>query len=313
MKQLWNRINIAIGLPSFFIKQFRNYEVSEWLRIFSWQFSFEETSSRTKMTLQIKQYDVTLLKNVVQVFGWLGVFPVSHIFLIVVFILCSLTEIIGCFLVSLHLLDSSAFSVIGKFIFSIDVQTMTSYNLVCLKEAWFHKSLWNDMFNDFEAFDHKIGRQKGLMQESIWNVYLPILLGLTIGLFCQILAYVHFLDGISYFVWVSYLYVASAQIFITTVVLGKIYSMFKRRLEFLRQKTFEVYSMDTTEQTFWNGKDLKDSHLLLIDICHKINKLFGLRILLTMISTFLNVLSCFQFGLMEDIVLDFTQILRIAL
>lgn len=254
-----------------------------------------------------KEDDVKFLQYVVRFYGFLGIFPLNNKYVLMflhMYFLMGLTWILVVQWKFLHLVY---LSYTGLTIYITINMCIIMFNLVCCKNAWTHRSLWKLFFIDIEAFDDKMETS----QNPTSTIYLKFIFGNIFYLIIQIVSYLQVMNGIKYAIYKSYLYIVSLQMFVTTSALDMIFNMLEKRYEFLRRQTAEVFLCTHMNCTFWNIKQLKDSHFLLTNTNKRVNELFGLRILLLLIIAFINFLGLFQYEILEDVPTGFIGVTQL--
>lgn len=251
-----------------------------------------------------KRSDVALLRQVVRFFSFIGTFPCIQKYIKLILILIIPYHIVG--ILCLYNIFSDFFSrfdlvSIGFFIHAGTVSAIVAFNLLCWKDVQRNNGvLWKDFFKYVEAFDLAMEGQRANV-ETVYKYYSRIVL-MNI---CYVIIYVliYFSTIIQFdsqrVIGLTYIYFVSSQILVTTIVLENIFKMIEKRYELFKWKIREVYLSVNTVRKFWDGQQLKALYLVLNNMVKKINVLFGQRILVLLILTFLDVLGVFQYLVLE--------------
>lgn len=253
-----------------------------------------------------KKYDVKLLRNVIRFNSVIGTFPCDKKIALLILIPYFSAGGILSLATRLRHFNNHLLSIGNYFLFNCFMVTIILYSLVCVRSTWTHAITWKSILRSMESFDAKMGRNREMLTDSVF-MYFKFLLANILSVLLQGITYSSEMNSIPYAISSSYLYIVNLQIFSTTLVLGIIVDMVVKRYEFLRLKTVEVYTSMNKERLFWNSLQLKDSYLHLKDILEKVNEIFGLKILLILIVTFLVILGNFQYYFFEEWGNSFTE------
>lgn len=96
-----------------------------------------------------------------------------------------------------------------------------------------------------------------------------------------------------------FVYFIFNQIMVTILYLQDIFEILEKRYEILIFKIREVYSSINRLDVVWNGQQVNHCYFLLHTNIKKINDIFGLRILLIIVTTMLYVLQICQLTTIE--------------
>lgn len=238
--------------------------------------------------------DIVLFKRIAHIYSFIGVFPYIHRrtkFLLITYYFIGITT---CWNESFKSFMSK-FSEIGLVLSASSLFLMVAFSLVSLRHAFCHRALWNDLFNDVEAFDF-ITKEGITFKEHVYKYYLKfgiitIVLIFQYFLFLMLMTYKKFEEicGLSFHL------LSIVQIIITALSMGKIMAIIEKRYELLIRKLRETFSLSYQHKRFRNFQQLATLYLLLMKIVKKINKIFGQKILNILFNAFLYVLHCFHF------------------
>lgn len=244
--------------------------------------------------------DATILQNVIHFNSFVGTFPLIQKYKIIILITCHLIGF-GCFSKAhTDFFQTTSLSFIGVFLYTQSLLAMVLFSLVCLKNTCSHETLWKEFFTIIKECDIKMGR---IVEENVYKCYSKFVLGNMFYAVLHIFSYVCSVEGINLILLISmsYVFIMSLQVLITTLILDMIFSMLEKRYELLRRKTSEVLLFLNKDKTYWCSLKLKDYHLLLTNVTQVVNKLFGSKMLLLLILLFSNILGGFQYGVLEDL------------
>lgn len=246
--------------------------------------------------------DVSLLENVVQYLSIIGVFPIVRKYKQIILITLELIMMTCTIKGQIIFLNWPSLSSIGALLMNITFLTIISFNLLCLKEAWSFNISWKNFLIDFKSFDYEMEGHTNNLEEPIPKFWIQFILGNVSYLSIQFFSYLSWKTNINLIAVISlvYFYIVNIQIFVSTLVLERIFCMLMRRFKILRMKLVEVYSSKNSYKVPSDSLRLKNSHLLLTNIVENVNKLFGKRIFMLLLVVFMDVLASFQYGLLED-------------
>lgn len=244
-----------------------------------------------------KEIDVTLLERVIHFYSFTGTFPFVQRCKLVVFMVCHMVA--TTYYLKKYWERSHIFNELTFFLFSIKILCSTIFSLVTFKNAFAQEKLWKRMFTDVNTFDYTMGGQKIILEENVLKFYSMFAIVNTFYIISDVLAY---LSG-AFLLTIALTFcsdVWNIHMIVTTLVFRKLNRMIEKRFEFLKRKTFEVYTTNYDENKFWNSKRLKTSHLLLMNIVKTSNELFGTKNLIIMLKLFIDILGNFNHFIMED-------------
>lgn len=246
-----------------------------------------------------KEIDVIILKHALSVFRFTGIFPLMGRCLKFLLMTSNMTGII-CFL-TWDFLYRYSLSTTGLLLNRFELMVLVIFNVLCLKDIFTTKTLWNSFLSDVEAFDYEIMDQNFNRGENVFRYHIKCALG---PILCSIFYTYDIVSfGIikKYFRLISttYFHYMLLQMFVTILVLQLIFTILSKRYEFLKRKTITIYQ--SSEQTFGSATKLKNAHFLLTNISTTVNKLFGSKILIILSTAFLDVIAGFQMVMLEDL------------
>lgn len=249
-----------------------------------------------------KKEDVSLFRSVITFHSILGVFPLNQKYRWI--ILTSHLIGIACFSkANIDFSYAQTVSFNGVLLFNLSILAMVLFSLTCLIDACSHEIPLKKFFSYVNTFDIKDDVKRRLVYEYAYKWYLTFAIATIFYAAIHTSSYTSSVEHVSCISLISiiYVFVMSLQVLVTTLVLKMIFWMLEKRYDFLKEKTGEVYSISNEAHKLWDGQQLKDSHLLLINTTGMVNKLFGHKILMLMILVFLNVLGGFQYVLLEPV------------
>lgn len=246
-----------------------------------------------------EEKDTTLLKKIFHFYGCFGMFSYNKKYIII-------------FTASFHLLAAIFFtitastntdvrlSVVGTFIFGAFYFMMIIFDLVCLKNAYYQKSLWKQLFKDIELFDSII--EGTVFMESIYKYYTKFGVSTILCTTAYSLTILSLIRTLRYHqtITLAYFYFLINYMFVTTILFQKLIRIAQKRYDFLRRKVKKDYSPTNAFKWPCNRQQLESSHLLMDNIVKAINNIFGRKICLIIVITFLGILGNFQYTLLED-------------
>lgn len=260
-----------------------------------------------------KTEDVSLIKHVLGIFNCIGVSSSGNKYFIVLITF----YVIGIAFYAKKYADFDFEYTLSNTARLLDILYLILtivFSLTCLMEFWTHEALWNTFFLNMENFDCKLGRRWSIIEKSVCNCYLTLCLGSALILILCILEYSESDFHVCLVLnSISCDYVIQLQMFVSTFVLKEILSVIEKRFEILKRKTVENFVPRHIGQTFWNGIELKESHLIMINITKIVDKLFRQRILLLLIATFIVVLDGFQFLVLENLPQSVSSPIQLAI
>lgn len=247
-----------------------------------------------------KKSDILLLKSVVRFCSFIGTFPPLQFYKMSLLVLCQIFSIIFVTKGHVDLFKCSENSFLGILLFAVNVSIWIIFSLLCLKESYFHKKMWDDFYSDVKAFDVGLAGQKFSLDESICKYYLKFIFGCVFYIIMHLLAFSSSNRTYTDVIGALYFCLLSTQILVTTLVFEKLTNIFEKRYEFLTKKTKEGFLCKRTRNAFWNDQQLKTLSFILKNMVIKVNKLFGHRILIILSITVLDVISSFQYLIFEN-------------
>lgn len=182
---------------------------------------------------------------------------------------------------------------IGVVLYTFCQLSYIIFNVICLQNAFGHETVWNDFFTDVDEFDRRMMLTRAFSDQVVYKYYSIFIISNII----YIVMYVAFVTGlkvsinISNIMSISYYSVVNVHIILTILCFKKLCSILENRFEYFERNLRKTYLFIGPNKKNWNGQQLKAAHLLLINMVEKTNKLFGKRILIIMISIFLDVLG----------------------
>lgn len=239
--------------------------------------------------------DIVVMKKVISIYGWTGNHPNKKKYILMLMIPFHVVAIAFFAKVYYYTITRFELYFMGIIIFFLNFLFVILFNQICLSNKFTNAVLWNDLLSEIDAFDIKIGRQREFNNETIFKYFLKICLGYI----CYITGYFSYIllqenTDYQYIIGVSYLCFVDTQIFVTTMILVKLLNILGKRYDLLKNKLRDVYFTAKTRINYWNRQNLEICYFLLIDISRKINKIYGQRIFIIVVKTFLFVLGCFQ-------------------
>lgn len=181
------------------------------------------------------------------------------------------------------------------------------FTFVSFKYAFSHGKLWIDFFTKIEEFDGTMEGHRVILEENVYTFLLKFLICHSFYVITDGMLYLS-MKRYGFFVRTAngiYCHLRNYQIIMTVLVLENISKMLQRRYEFLKLKTVEVFMSPYNKNKFWNGQLLKLSHLRLVSVVNIVNQIFGLKILLLLSVSFLQILNAFAIFVLSDRILKF--------
>lgn len=239
--------------------------------------------------------DIAVLKKALQFYSWTGTHPCIEKYILMIMIPFHIVGII--FYAKLYYYSLTRFNIhfIGIVLYFLNFLALILFNYICLKTTYSGAMLWNDLLKKIDDFDIKMKGQRNFNEETVCRYLLKNCV-VFICYIAQYFVYILMNNVTDYqqIIGISYLCFIDIQIFVTTTTLVKFLNILVKRYDCFKTKIGDVYLTTQSDINFWSGKNLESSYLLLIDIIRKINKVYGGRIFVIVIKTFLYVLGCFQ-------------------
>lgn len=246
-----------------------------------------------------KNKDIDVLKKALRFYSWTGTHPCIKNYILIIMIPFHIVGIM--FFAKVYYYTLTRFNVyfIGIVLYFLNFLAVILFNYICLKTTSSGAMLWNDLLNQIEAFDIKMNDQTNYNEKSVGRYLLKISLGFVFYI-TEYGGYILMNNITDYqeIIGISYLCYLDIQIFATTTTLVKFSQILGKRYDILKTKIRDVYLTAKADINFWNGQNFESSYLLLIDIIRKMNKVYGQRIFVIVIKTFLYGLGCFQLMLL---------------
>lgn len=247
----------------------------------------------------MKRRDIKLLKKYAYFYSFTGNFPYIHRkgkFLLVAYYIIG---IIYYSKVSTDYMKCSNVSEIGMVISTGIILLSIGSSIVCLRDVFFQKSLWDDFFTDVKTFDLIEKNRKCTSNETLFKYYIKIIMfSIAFIVSTIVVAFLSFLFVfiINYekVIATTFHIFAYLQLTVTTISIEKILAIVEKRFDMFKRKLRETYLFWNPNKDFRNGQQLATSYLLLMNIIRKLNKLFGQKLLIILGLTFLFVLHCFH-------------------
>lgn len=237
--------------------------------------------------------DVVLFKKLAHFYSFTGNFPYIHRKDKVLLIVFYINGIMGYFNGYLKYLTlKSITSYIGLVVSGGTILLMFGFSSVCLRHAFSHRTLWNDLFTDVDTFDILLKEEGFILKENVYKFYFKfgiatvVVLSVYFSIVCIMKFDYQDICGISFY------FLASMQVIVTALSIEKLVIIIEKRFELLTRNLRETYLFSKQIQ---NGQQLATSYLVLMNIIRKINKIFGRKILIILLNTFLYVLHWFHF------------------
>lgn len=248
----------------------------------------------------MKRRDIVLLKQLAYFYSFTGNFPYLQRkgkFVLVVYYVLGII----CYLkTSIEYITVSNSSEVGFFISTAILLTSVSFSIVCLRDVFVQKSLWDDIFTDVETFDLMIKNGRCVVNELVCKYYFKIIIFTIIFVLSSIVAaflaflFVFSLDCAKVIAVCFHIF-TYMQITLTTITIEKTMVIIEKRFTMFKRKLRVTYLFWKPNEDRRNGQQLAASYLLLTNIFGKINELFGQKILIILGLTLLFVLHCFLF------------------
>lgn len=244
-----------------------------------------------------KKSDIVLLKDVIGFCGFAG-FPYVSKYKIILLIIFNFVAISYTFKEYVNSIDVLSYIMI--FIFSSQKVFMIIFNLLSLKSTCRDEKLWKDFFWFVETFEVKMGMKGLVHEERVFIYFIRLVLGnvIYVTMFISFCFYLKKSDPEAIIV-VAHMYFIMIQIFTSISILGNSLKILQKRYDYLRKEINEAYSF-TQHRSFLNCQRLKIGYLLVADATGKINQIFGQRILIIIILTFVYVTGGLQFFVMVE-------------
>lgn len=254
----------------------------------------------TEKVVMQRNYDGVLLKSVVNFFSFTGTFPPVKFYKLIFLIPYQTISIIVVAKGHIDLYNSTEHSFIGIILYLQNVLLGIIFSLLCLKNSYHHDTLWKDFYKDVDMFDVEVTELVSTPDELVFKYYLKfiffIVLYTTMHSLTLFASERRYQDAVGIF----YFYFVCIQILGSILVFEKVLKLLEKRYDFLIKKTKQRFLGKKTDTVFWKDQQLKVLCFHLKNMVKKINKLFGQRILLLLILTFLDVLGSFQFLILEE-------------
>lgn len=191
-------------------------------------------------------------------------------------------------------------SIVGYFIYIVNVTLSVIFSLISLKNSHNHESLLHEFFSDLESFDYIMKRKTFYVKDVMYKYYWKYVFGNVFYIIVHSSSFSTVKDfSFQQVILVTYFFLVSTQIFVTASVLKSILDILGKRYDFLIREIKQFSLCPRDDNGFWTAYQLKAWHLLLTNLVKKINELFGQRILLILIITLLSVTGCFQWAVFE--------------
>lgn len=247
-----------------------------------------------------KKSDISLVKTVVHFYGIFGFFSYIKKYLLIILIPFYLVAIICFAKVFIEFMSVIDVSFIGLIIYALYFIHIIMFTLQSLRNAYTQEPLWSSVFSDVEAFDFLMKEHGSLHEEPVYKFYATIIVSNVVYIPFHFLTQSTKWKSWDYELVMAIIYsdLVFLQIIVTILVLKKILNIIEIRYDFF--KTEIKKALSPTNETVWNVHKFNSSFLLLDTIVEKVNELFGKKILAIVTLTFLYVLACFQFSLLED-------------
>lgn len=246
----------------------------------------------------VEQDDVVLLKDVIHFYSFVGNYPPKKKYkwiLLTSYHIVSIIMLVNMFLSTLQL------SIVGYFIYIVNVTLSVIFSLISLKNSHSHKSLLHEFFSDLESFDCIMKRKTFYVKEVVHKYYWKYVFGNVFYIIVHASSFSTLKDfSFPQVILITYFFVVSMQIFVTASVLKSILDILERRYDFLIREIKQFSLCPRDDNGFWASYQLKACHLLLTNLVEKINEIFGHRILLILIITLLSIIGCFQWAVFES-------------
>lgn len=177
-----------------------------------------------------------------------------------------------------------------------------------LKRTFNYDTIWSSLLKDFIAFDDLMKGQE-VLERSMWKNYSTFIVS-TVLCIVHLVVYVLKEQALDYLHLMETVYVnfTITQILITVLVFKMYFVASELRYKLLQGKLTQNFSLLTNHKNYWGKEKLKNLYLLLDMTIKKINALFGQKILVLIIFTFLEILAYFQFMLLEETHREFKDV-----
>lgn len=250
---------------------------------------------------QTKQRDIILFKKIVRFYSYIGIFAYLErkkklpLILFYIFGLPCFTK--GC----LNFIRPFDFSSIEFLLQFANILILIVFSLMCLKNAFVHVTLWKNLFGDIEEFDSVI-KEEMILDEFVYKYYSKfVITNLFYFLMYSVIFLVKFdIFEIEALIGTSYAILCNIQIVVTIFSLEKLFAIIEKRYECLKRQSRRTFLIPKLGGNFCNDRNLEAAYFLLIKICKNINELFGQRIFIVLLMTFIDILASFQYSFLKD-------------
>lgn len=250
-----------------------------------------------------KYRDIFLLKKIVRFYSYTGTFACmsrKNKLLLIPFYILGLSYLVRGYL---NYMESSTFSSVGFFLHNCIMMTLLVFSLLCLKHSFEHEMTWDAFFENVEAFDLLIRKANICLGENVYKYYSKFCLSNTFYFLVYLLLF--FTKAVPFtfenLIGTSYTILINTQLLVTILVLEKLYALIGKRFECLTAEMIYRFLFLRPNEEFEKGHKLKEAYFLLTQMVKGINELFGQRILLILLITFLDVLGSFDYTFLEAV------------
>lgn len=249
----------------------------------------------------MRKKDIQVFKTIFNFYNFTGTFPCvsiyQKIFLIVYYLIGLYNFVSGI----INYFKIYVFTAVGLIIYSEIVFFYIVISLLCLRNAFSQKQLWDKFFMTVDKFDLLIEIENQFLEVALYKYYLSFIVTNIL----YVLIYLLFLTSVKTMDYQkilggSYYFTINIQLLLTFLSLGRVFMILEKRYECFKRKIRETYLFLSIRSKFANGRQLKASYLLLTNLSNIINEMFGKQIVVVIALAFLKVLACFYYISFED-------------
>lgn len=245
-----------------------------------------------------KSSDIALLKSVISFYSIFATFPPTtfklpiSVALFVPFTVCSTFLTLKAYLVNVLRMTT-----IGSFLYICTTITMMLFNISCFRNLFVNRSSWSELLKKIEEYDFLMEEYRNHREKNTYMYYLQVIFLNMGNLLIFIIVLFSAGDKFTIIKLICYIYVlfTNLQVFATAFMFWSLLTVVCTRYMILEQKLIDCYSAPIHFNAFWNEHQTKVSVYWLNDMMLKINQIFGVRILLTLVLTFFSVLNMFDY------------------
>lgn len=256
-----------------------------------------------KKILKLRKSDNVLFKNVYNFYNYFAFFTITNRKKLMLIIPVYLVLLVSFVMVNTSSTQIFEYSYVSLIIYICYLATLILFSLVCLKNVCFgHGKLWNILFSNIEEFDSTMGGQTISFEKSLLKYYSKYILSNSVFSIFFSCLYYDIVKSLNIHLYLAIIfgYLVFNQVMITISYLQDIFKILEKRYEFLICKIREVYSSINEVEVVWNGQQFRRRYLLLHTNIHKINEIFGQRILLIIAMAMFYLLTMCQLGIIDD-------------